>query len=113
MPCFKSETKVRYPSDESSKFPHFPAVEDQLDFGNLGKIDNNIKVDKKVNVRPVRQKPANSYRDDNQSQPSSYESNYENYFTTIPTTATTTIATPLNEKNTRTRGRNYNGKSLS
>merc|ERR1712223_206067 len=58
---------VRYPSDESSKFPHFPAVKDQLDF-ELGKSGNE-KSHKKINIRPVRQKPANTYREDSQSQP--------------------------------------------
>ena len=97
---------VRYPSDESSKFPHFPAVKDQLDF-ELGKASDG-KSHKKVNIRPVRQKPANTYREDSQSQPS-----YEIYdYTTSPTTATTSTTTSSIEKNTKSRGGNYNGKNF-
>ena len=73
---------VRYPSDEDSKFPHFPVIEEQLSL-DLGKVNNN---NKKVNIRPVRQRPA-SFRD-SQSQPS-----FDNFYTTRPTTTTTTTST--------------------
>ena len=92
---------VRYPSDESSKFPHFPAVKEQLslDLGKLSHENNN----QNVNPRPVRQKPANTFRD-SQSQPS-----YDNYFTTRPTVATTTTTVPT-VRATKSRGGN-NGKT--
>ena len=97
---------VRYPSDESSKFPHFPAVKEQLslDLGKLSHETNNNK--QNVNLRPVRQKPANTFRD-SQSQPS-----YDNYFTTRSTvaTTTTTVATVSTVRATKSRGGN-NGKT--
>ena len=94
---------VRYPSDESSKFPHFPAVKEQLslDLGKLSHENNNNN--QNVNPRPVRQKPANTFRD-SQSQPS-----YDNYFTTRPTVATTTTTVPT-VRATKSRGGN-NGKT--
>jgi hypothetical protein len=90
---------VRYPSDESSKFPHFPAVKEQLslDLGKLSHENNNNN--QNVNTRPVRQKPANTFRD-SQSQPS-----YDNYFTTRPTVATTTTTVPT-VRATKSRGGN-------
>ena len=93
---------VRYPSDESIKFPHFPTVKEQLrlDLGKLSHENNNNN--QNAHPRPVRQKPANTFRD-SQSQPS-----YDNYFTTRPTVATTTTTVPT-VRATKSRGGN-NGK---